>query len=146
MSSAFVFGDTAYFFSFGEVVDYYVGRSQKMSMQLVLARLEEQRIEVEALLSLFAGLCREQDGRVVVDDASIAALIDNDGIKLVFSSLRRQLDRMQEKEGDGLGQEMSLKVLMNILYICCDYLERNPTHASSSAELNQVFQGTSAFT
>lgn len=67
-----------------------------------------------------------------MDDHKIAQLVNNDGVKLLVACLSAQLQKMQEKDGDNLANEISFKILMNSLYICCDFLERNPTHPNSS--------------
>ena len=36
---------------------------------------------------------------------------------------------------------MSLKILMNIIFVCIDFLENNPTHSASSLELNELYKG-----
>ena len=82
-------------------------------------------------------LCKEtSEGDVVVDDKGIGKIIDNDGVKLLWTSLSRLLEKMQEKDNDNLNNEMCLKIIINSLYLCMDYLERNPTHEPSSKELN----------
>jgi hypothetical protein len=82
-------------------------------------------------------LCKEtSEGDVAVDDKGIVKVIDNDGVKLLWTSLSRLLEKMQEKDNDNLNNEMCLKIIINSLYLCMDYLERNLTHEASSKELN----------
>ena len=123
MSSAFVFTDTSYFFSYSEIIDYYLGREVKYSLQYVLNQLEEVKVEVDCMFALFASLCREkEEGDVVIDDQGVANFINNDGLRVLLSVLERHVEKMQEKDNDGLANEMSLKIMINVVYICCDYL------------------------
>ena len=59
---------------------------------------------------------------MVIDDKGVTDFINNDGLRVLLSVLERHVEKMQEKDHDSLANEMSLKIMINVVYISCDYL------------------------
>jgi hypothetical protein len=144
--STYLYLDLAGYFTPAEAIDYYLGKHHALSLQHALSRLEQEDFSLPPLLSIFAFLFtptpHAQTHRLTVDSEAVAKLVYNDGVRVLLGGLGRVVGRMGAE--CSLGQELALKVLMNVIYTCVDYLEHNPTNAASSAELNQLYVGKSA--
>jgi hypothetical protein len=142
---SFLFRDFSHFFTPSEVVDYYLGKAAGVSLQHALSMLEEGQFSLTPLSAIFAFLFllrRKEPISLELNKSNLRELINNDGVKLLLCGVERLLSRLGEKDGATMENEMALKVLLNLIYVCIDFLELNETNGKSSEELNQLYLGT----
>lgn len=81
-------------------MDYYLGKSNGISLQHALSLLEQGQYSLNPLLAIFAfvfDLTKKDPPCLQTNSANMRELINNDGAKLLLCGIDRALSKLNEK-------------------------------------------------